>query len=189
MFKDDDFVAYEVSTTMEMAEQFRDIYGMRFVGLADGLNQLYGTYSYPDAEAPFPKDVVIDRSGIIRYWSTEYNPQKLKEVIQQLLDETTSTEEPGPWAGTTIRVNPAFPNPSHNDVSVSWSSPHGGWSVEIFDVAGRTVLNLGTYGEAGDHSVRWNGRDRSGRQTPAGVYFVNLRNGEDVASQRLMRID
>lgn len=189
MFKDDDFVAYEVSTSMLMHEQFRDIYGMRFLGLVDSVNQLYGAYNYPDAEAPFPKDVVIDRSGIVRYWSTEYNPQKLIEVIQELLDDTTAIEDPIQSSNITIRVNPAVPNPSNDDVFVSWSSPRGGWTVELFDIVGRDVLNLGTYSEPGEHRVRWNGHDRSGRRVPAGVYFVNLRNGEDVASQRLLRID
>lgn len=36
---------------------------------------------------PFPVDVLIDKSGMIRYVSREYDPYALDELIQQLLAE------------------------------------------------------------------------------------------------------
>ncbi len=52
--------------------------------------------------------------------------------------------------------------------------------LEILDVAGRLVATP-AQGEfkAGEHSIRWNGRDRRGKPVPSGVYFAVLeRSGE-----------
>ncbi len=48
-------------------------------------------------------------------------------------------------------------------------------SLAIYDATGRRVRNLvnGTM-NAGDHNVRWNGTDASGRAVAAGIYFCRL---------------
>lgn len=40
-----------------------------------------------DGTNPFPVDVIIDKQGIIRYVSREYDPQAMIAVIQELLAE------------------------------------------------------------------------------------------------------
>lgn len=40
-----------------------------------------------DGTNPFPVDVIIDKQGIIRYVSREYDPQAMTAVIQELLSE------------------------------------------------------------------------------------------------------
>jgi len=70
----------------------------------------------------------------------------------------------------------AHPNPasggSRFDFSLARASDV---SLEIFDAQGRRMaeLPLGLR-QAGDHTVRWNGRDTSGRAVPAGTYFGRL---------------
>lgn len=189
MFRDSSFVAYEIASNMSMLEEFRDIYGMRFTGLEDPASQLYNDYSYPNPEAPYPRDIVIDGDGIVRYWSTEYDPQKIIETIRNLLNDTTSADEWDRWSSTTIYVEPAVPNPSRGSVQIGWQSPRGGWTAEVFDVTGRTIQSLGSFDEPGRHSVSWDGQDQTGRRVPAGVYFLRLQNGGDTAAQRFMRID
>jgi hypothetical protein len=36
---------------------------------------------------PFPIDVIVDKQGIIRYVAREYDPARMKEVIDELLAE------------------------------------------------------------------------------------------------------
>jgi hypothetical protein len=36
---------------------------------------------------PFPIDVIVDKQGIIRYVAREYDPVRMKEVIDELLAE------------------------------------------------------------------------------------------------------
>lgn len=174
---------------MPMIEEFAEIYGMRFTGLVDPSNSVYAAYNYPNAEAPYPRDIVIDADGRVRYWSTEYDPQKIIEVIAGLLDSPASLG-PAPAGGRiSLAWDPVWPNPSPAGVRVRWSSPLGGWSLELFDPSGRRIRNLGRFADPGEHRLDWDGRDREGRPLPAGVYFLRLRNGARVESQRIMRID
>jgi hypothetical protein len=50
-----------------------------------------GTYSLfsqtYEGSNPFPVDIIIDKSGIIRYIAREYDPMAMDEMVQQLLAE------------------------------------------------------------------------------------------------------
>ena len=60
-------------------------------------------------------------------------------------------------------------------------------SVGIFDLAGRRVTTLFTgAAEAGVQSLRWDGRDDSGRRLPSGTYFVKLQEGAQQASRKVV---
>jgi flagellar hook assembly protein FlgD len=58
--------------------------------------------------------------------------------------------------------------------------------VEAYDALGRrvAVLHDGLLA-AGDHELRWTGRDESGAVLPSGVYLVRARQGEHTATRRL----
>lgn len=36
---------------------------------------------------PYPVDIIVDKKGIIRYVAREYDPDRMTEVIEQLLAE------------------------------------------------------------------------------------------------------
>jgi hypothetical protein len=82
--------------------------------------------------------------------------------------------EPAPPA-KLIRVA-AVPNPFNPVCEFRVSVPAAGaLSVEIFDARGRRVRSLATERvEAGQRTVRWDGRDREGRPAPAGVYLARI---------------
>ena len=71
----------------------------------------------------------------------------------------------------------AGPNPSNGRTSFRFSTPaQGDVQLAIYDVRGRFVRRLadGSRGD-GAHIVDWDGRDRNGRNVPAGTYFGLLR--------------
>jgi hypothetical protein len=74
-------------------------------------------------------------------------------------------------------LGPAAPNPAHRGVTFRFGLPRSA-TIEfaVFDSRGRGVRVL-TSGllPAGEHSIRWDGRDRSGRLAPSGLYFYRLR--------------
>jgi hypothetical protein len=77
---------------------------------------------------------------------------------------------PGIWLGT------ATPNPFDLTASIAYSlcepSPA---RLMIYDVKGRRVATLvDEMLPAGSHSAHWDGRDVSGRQVSAGIYFFRL---------------
>ena len=57
----------------------------------------------------------------------------------------------------------------------------------VYNMAGQTVAALvDGFREAGSHSLRWDGRDNSGRELSTGVYLYRLRAGDRIASRKLM---
>ncbi|MEK7315405.1 MAG: T9SS type A sorting domain-containing protein, partial [Candidatus Eisenbacteria bacterium] len=83
------------------------------------------------------------------------------------------------------------PNPSLAGSDFSFRIQEGAAvRIAVYDARGREVALLDDgYRVAGTHAVRWNGRDRGGRMTPAGVYFVTVRTGSgSVTSRKIVRL-
>lgn len=85
---------------MSYSLEFQTTFGMRFVGLEDPSGAQYSTYRVPDPLAPYPQDYVIDADGVVRYWSREYDPQHVTQVIDQLTGGPYELEiDPDPLVG------------------------------------------------------------------------------------------
>ena len=68
------------------------------------------------------------------------------------------------------------PNPFWPKTRIAFDLPGAGRAeLKIFDVSGRLIRTLvDEKRRAGPHSVRWDGRDETGRAVPSGVYFYSL---------------
>ena len=83
---------------------------------------------------------------------------------------------------------PAMPNPSKEGTSFRFGIPRSARvDFSVFDTRGRgvRVLSSGIM-SAGDHSVSWDGRDRSGRLAPSGVYYYRLKVEDQALGGRLI---
>ncbi len=71
------------------------------------------------------------------------------------------------------------PNPAHGATRIVYTLAAAGEArLEVFDAAGRRVRELfAGRGDAGEHALRFDLRDDSGRALPAGAYRVRLRAG------------
>jgi hypothetical protein len=97
-----------------------------------------------------------------------------------------------PVAGATQpvpRLRAAGPNPFQEGSSFDVSLPvEGDAELQIFDASGRFVRGLMSGSQsAGDHQVRWDGRDDQARQVPNGAYFARLRAAGQVSTRMLFR--
>ncbi len=84
----------------------------------------------------------------------------------------------------------AEPNPAAGAATLRFVLPsEANATLEVLDLAGRRVASVwsGTR-TAGEHRVRWDGRDANGRECAPGLYVVRLTAGGRVASARLLRI-
>lgn len=80
------------------------------------------------------------------------------------------------------------PNPFNPMTQINFRLPAAATvSLKVFDMRGRLVRTLasGEF-EAGSHSVVWDGRDASGVAAASGVYFYELRAGDQVARNRMV---
>jgi hypothetical protein len=82
------------------------------------------------------------------------------------------------------------PNPFSSAVSIRYRVPaarsgdHA--AVEIFDVRGRLIFELGDLDMTpGEHEVFWTGIDRFGRDVASGTYFVNVRSTYGVSCSKV----
>ena len=72
-------------------------------------------------------------------------------------------------------------------ISYSVASPGARVAVRVFDVRGRLAATLVDENKVpGRYSAAWDGRDATGRQVAAGVYFVRMEAGEFRAASKLL---
>jgi len=91
---------------------------------------------------------------------------------------------------------PAFgldvrPNPSVSLATITFTLPEseGDWSLRIYDSQGRRVRSwFADRGVSGER-VTWDARDDRGRRVAAGIYYVELRGGDRVATRKLTVTD
>lgn len=82
-----------------------------------------------------------------------------------------------------------YPNPtSRNNLQISYSLPSSGLvQIKVYDATGKLVRALvdGTM-PSGSHNIFWDRRTNQGRVAATGVYFVKLRSGKTVLSEKVI---
>lgn len=165
---------FAIGQNISQLDEFRDVFGMRFVGLVDG-SGVYQAYRVPNPEAPYPQDYVIDQQGVVRYWSDQFDPQEVVRVIDGLLSSGVEQEHGGRTTedGHGLSANP---NPFRSRTVVSLrvdAAPPD--RIGVFDATGRLVRSLPAAGPPEPGSVAWDGTDDAGRRLAPGVYYIRNR--------------
>ncbi len=93
-----------------------------------------------------------------------------------------------PGASPGLVFAPVVPNPFNPATTLAFTIPNPARvRLVVHDVAGRRVRTLvDTRLGAGEHAVRWDGRDDAGRAVASGVYFARLRAGADTRTRRMV---
>lgn len=99
----------------------------------------------------------------------------------------TATIKVGTHGGAAVSAF-AAPNPFNPQTLISYTLRNSGnVSVRIYSLAGRLVRTLEEgYATTGLHEVRWNGKDNSNQTVPSGMYFVQVKQGEDGAIYKVV---
>ena len=84
----------------------------------------------------------------------------------------------------------AYPNPFNPSTTISFNLPRKGHlHLKVYNLRGQLVKTLVDEPlEAGSGQVVWNGDDQSGGSAASGVYFYELRFGDEVLSEKMMLI-
>jgi hypothetical protein len=100
----------------------------------------------------------------------------------------------GPAAPSAVQwadgLAQAFPNPFRDAATFQYTvARQARVSLQVYDVTGRRIATLVDEERApGRHTVRWDGRDHTGRTVTTGVYFYRIRIGPWSDSKRLLRL-
>jgi hypothetical protein len=116
--------------------------------------------------------------------SYRYRVEYIVEGDRKILFETGAVNVP--VLPVALRQN--SPNPFNPTTSIGFYLPNSGSvRLEIFDVNGRLVDILADGSmSAGEHSVDWDGRDRTGSNVSSGVYFYRLIAGKEILSRKMV---
>lgn len=116
------------------------------------------------------------------------NPGAGSLVTQVLADFGYGpASSPAPATPTTLAFS-VRPNPASARTELAfYLRAETSVDLAIYDVQGRSVRALATGAvlPAGRHALTWDGRDDQGRRLAAGVYYANLRAGNDWRTQEV----
>jgi hypothetical protein len=113
-------------------------------------------------------------------------------LSQFFLEPLNGLGVPGsPGTLAHVRVSAARPDPATGPAGVRLDMPATARvRLDVIDVAGRVVREIDAGRLAsGAHDLVWDGRDREGRATPAGIYWLRVRVGAEEALRRVVRLD
>ncbi len=93
--------------------------------------------------------------------------------VEAEVEEIQSPVDPIP---TSYALSPAYPNPFNPYATIKYALKEDvRATLKVYDLLGREVATLvNEHQPAAYHSVVWDGRDRSGRPLPSGVYIARL---------------
>ncbi len=83
------------------------------------------------------------------------------------------------------------PNPFNPMTTIYFELPEAAnVRLQVFDISGRLVRNLlnGASLSAGRQDVVWNGKNESGQQVAAGVYFYHMSTGSFNETKRMVLV-
>jgi hypothetical protein len=146
----------------------------------------YNQYRQSGGHSPYPLDYVIDQAGRVAYFNTEYAPEAMVEVIDELLLNPASVEDV-PEAGLRLSLE-ARPNPFNPRTEIHFHLPRAGnVALDIHDARGHRVRRLieNEGFDQGPGVAVWDGTDDEGRVLPSGLYLARIQTGGVAAISKL----
>jgi hypothetical protein len=110
------------------------------------------------------------------------------DVVTLVLDLSQTGIEDGTPLAFALRQN--YPNPFRGGTTIAFGLPRpSDVSIEIYNVAGRKVATvLDDAMPIGWHSASWDGRDASGNEVSAGMYFYRIEAGDKTATKKMILV-
>jgi subtilisin family serine protease len=98
--------------------------------------------------------------------------------------------EPGEILPQEFRLSQNYPNPFNPSTQIAFAIPRKtDISIVIYDILGREIRKLidGPM-DAGEHTVIWDGRDKTGSLASSGIYFYTLKAADFINTRRMSLI-
>ena len=179
-YKDRNFQVLSIGFREELdaANLWVDLYLITHLVLIDE-GSVFESYSGSSAFSAFPLNAIVGADGRLLYSEIAFDLETLDGIIESNTIVVSVDDEPANIPDK-LRLHPAYPNPFNPSTTISFDlDVRSSLSLKIFDMLGREVITLfqGTL-DRGNHSFKWNGRNKDGKQVSSGVYFSQLQAGD-----------
>ncbi|MCI0596633.1 MAG: multicopper oxidase domain-containing protein [candidate division Zixibacteria bacterium] len=135
-----------------------------------------------DGVSPFPFDATAEPGYIWHCHILEHEDNEMMRPYMVVAPSMAARAAgPEPALGN-------YPNPFNPETQISFRLPNAGKvDLRIFNLLGQEVRRL-VSGEktAGEHTVRWDGRDAAGELVASGIYFYRLETPGFKATKRML---
>ncbi len=163
--------------------------GLGAVGIPTGFGPM-PPYAVRYLRLCFPNGALTTEyriAGVHLLFETGEEEEDRGDAFDDGLDVLVAAGEPRVVPGD-VRVLSNRPNPFASGTWIEFTNPGPSVSeLAIYDVAGRRVRRFeGLAPSAGRMSIYWDGRDARGAEVASGVYFVELRAGDDRARSTVL---
>ena len=111
--------------------------------------------------------------------------------IQKITFDSTSSEGVQSTPNVSgLQVSPSFPNPSRTGTNIEFTIPTpGSVGISIYDSKGNIIRQIQTPNcVAGGNQITWDGLDDHGSHVPSGVYFYEVRFGNETQAKETVVI-
>lgn len=108
--------------------------------------------------------------------------------FSRLTNEVVGVTEEKELVPQKYSLSQNYPNPFNPTTLISFNLPEASEvSLKIYDVTGKEVKNLiNKYMNAGNHSMKWNGRNDSGELLSSGVYLYRIKAGNFMETKKAL---
>lgn len=128
---------------------------------------------------------VFDTVGTFLYYCTPHWTFGMTGVV---MVNPTGIEESELGLGQATSVEQNYPNPFISSTKINYTiNSQTVTEISVYDASGQKIKTLVRQNMApGDYSVTWSGENEGGVQVPAGVYFYEIKKGDDITKGKML---
>lgn len=130
-----------------------------------------------------------DEMFLVYFQYMLYRPGDEHINIDSLLNQQTTTNLQPIASNVNGLFLSSYPNPSKETITIQYYSAHQeDVQLGIYDLQGRLIRQLAQHQALkGEQFTTWDGTNDTGQLVPPGVYISQLRTGERVMTQKIIR--
>lgn len=125
-----------------------------------------------------------------RVFASDYSDiSHVQTMSLKLTTDTTGTgtQNERPALPVAFNLSQNYPNPFNPSTTVSYDVPHTGYvNITVYDMLGNVVKTLVHSAQTpGHYTIRWNGLNNNGQNVASGIYFIQMRSSDFLATRKI----